>query len=72
MSVLPLVRFRLQLAALQSFPRSFTFAGTKKQQHRQVGNAVPPPLAEVMGRAVFTALVQAATTANDNARRGAA
>lgn len=61
-----------QLAALQSFPRSFTFAGTKKQQHRQVGNAVPPPLAEVMGRAVFTALVQAATTANDNTRRGAA
>ena len=61
-----------QFAALQAFPPGFAFAGAKTQQHRQVGNAVPPPLAEVMGRAVFTALVQAATTANDNTRRGAA
>jgi site-specific DNA-cytosine methylase len=45
-----------QLAALQSFPEGFEFTGTKKSQHRQVGNAVPAPLAEAVGRAVFAAL----------------
>ena len=49
-----------QLAALQSFPPGFVFAGTKTQQHRQVGNAVPPPLAEAVGRAVLAALGGAA------------
>lgn len=63
-----------QLAALQSFPPGFAFAGTKTQQHRQVGNAVPPPLAEAVGRAVLTALAKQveADAANDNAKRGAA
>lgn len=45
-----------QLAALQSFPSGFEFVGTKKSQHRQVGNAVPAPLAEAVGRAVFVAI----------------
>lgn len=45
-----------QLAALQSFPEGFVFIGNKSQQHRQVGNAVPPPLAEAVGRAVLAAL----------------
>lgn len=45
-----------QLAALQSFPRGFVFAGTKTQQHRQVDNAVPPPLAEAVGRSIRYAL----------------
>lgn len=45
-----------QLAALQSFPRDFAFSGTKTQQHRQVGNAVPPPLAEAVGRSIRYAL----------------
>lgn len=61
-----------QLAALQSFPPGAVFAGTKTQQHRQVGNAVPPPLAEAVGRAVFAALGRPACAANDNAKRGAA
>lgn len=33
-------------ARLQSFPDGFTFAGTKGQQFLQIGNAVPPLLAE--------------------------
>lgn len=62
-----------QLAALQSFPPGAVFAGTKTQQHRQVGNAVPPPLAEAVGRAVRAALAEQAEidAANDNAKRGA-
>lgn len=45
-----------QLAALQAFPPGFKFSGTKTQQHRQVGNAVPPPLAEAVGRSIRYAL----------------
>lgn len=45
-----------QLAALQSFPAGFAFTGTLTAQHRQVGNAVPPLLAEAIGRSIATAL----------------
>lgn len=61
-----------QFAALQSFPAGFEFVGTKKAQHRQVGNAVPPPLAEAVGRSVLAAIGGANVAANDNAKRGAA
>lgn len=35
-------------ARLQSFPDSFRFLGTKTQQNKQVGNAVPPILSQVI------------------------
>jgi len=46
-----------QCALLQGFPAGWTWTGNKSSQHRQVGNAVPPALAEAMGRAVRAALL---------------
>lgn len=45
-----------QCALLQGFPAGWTWTGTKSSQHQQIGNAVPPALAEAVGRAVFAAL----------------
>lgn len=43
-------------ARIQSFPDSFIFAGTKGQQLKQVGNAVPPLMAEALAKAIFYTL----------------
>jgi len=45
-----------ECALLQGFPETFQFVGKKKDQHMQVGNAVPPPLAEALGREVMRVL----------------
>ncbi len=39
-----------EAARLQGFPDSFHFTGTTIQQSHQIGNAVPPLLAEIIGR----------------------
>jgi DNA (cytosine-5)-methyltransferase 1 len=41
-----------EAARLQSFPDSFEFVGTKIQIARQIGNAVPPVLAQAVARSV--------------------
>lgn len=40
-------------ARLQSFPDDFVFLGTKTQQNRQVGNAVPPLLGYYIGKEIY-------------------
>jgi DNA (cytosine-5)-methyltransferase 1 len=44
-------------ARLQSFPDNFVFLGTRTQQNRQVGNAVPPLLGYYLGRKVRELLI---------------
>ena len=43
-------------ARLQGFPDSFEFIGTKVSVARQIGNAVPPPLARAVGEALVAQL----------------
>lgn len=45
-------------ARLQSFPDDFVFTGTKTQQNRQVGNAVPPLLGYHLGKALLNIINQ--------------
>lgn len=47
---IPTVR---ESARLQSFPDDFIFYGNKSQQYRQVGNAVPPMLGQVVAKALL-------------------
>ncbi len=47
---IPTVR---ESARLQSFPDDFIFYGNKSEQYRQVGNAVPPMLGQVVAKALI-------------------
>lgn len=49
-------------AAVQSFPDSFSFFGTKTSAYRQIANAVPPRLGEAIGKM----LTEAAELAKGN------
>ncbi|KAF8055388.1 MET1B [Scenedesmus sp. PABB004] len=45
-----------ECARSQGFPDHFYFSGNVHNRHRQVGNAVPPPLAAALGRQLRKAL----------------
>jgi len=46
----------LESAIIQTFPEDTVFAGTRSAQYRQVGDAVPPLLATVVGNAIASQL----------------
>jgi DNA (cytosine-5)-methyltransferase 1 len=41
-----------EAARLQGFPDSFVFTGTRADARKQIGNAVPPPVAEILGHEI--------------------
>ncbi len=45
-----------EMAALQGFPRDYRVNGSRRERVKQMGNAVPPPLASVMVQAVANAV----------------
>ncbi len=47
-----------EAAALQTFPLGWDFKGPQVAQYRQIGNAVPPTLAEAVARSIWTALAR--------------
>jgi DNA (cytosine-5)-methyltransferase 1 len=45
-----------QAAILQAIPEDWQIHGRKTRAYRQIGNALPPPVAEALGRSIATAL----------------
>lgn len=41
-----------ELARLQTFPLGYAFAGNRRSAHRQIGNAVPCAIGELLGREI--------------------
>ena len=43
-----------ECAAIQTFPDNYKIQGTRSQQYRQIGNAVPPKLGQALGQSLKT------------------
>lgn len=48
-------------ARLQGFPDDYAFAGSKREMTKQIGNAIPPPLAKAVGLALRQTLLKDAS-----------
>jgi DNA (cytosine-5)-methyltransferase 1 len=46
----------VELAALQGFPEGYKFVGNRRERVRQIGNAVPPPLAKRMVESIISTM----------------
>ncbi|XP_038712503.1 DNA (cytosine-5)-methyltransferase 1B-like [Tripterygium wilfordii] len=51
-----------ECARSQGFPDTYKFAGNIQHKHRQIGNAVPPPLAYALGRKLKEAVESKGST----------
>jgi DNA (cytosine-5)-methyltransferase 1 len=56
-----------ECARIQTFPDDFVFVGSRRDRAQQIGNAVPPLLAEVIARSLLNDL----STCTDRVRPGA-
>jgi DNA (cytosine-5)-methyltransferase 1 len=56
-----------EIKRLQTFPDAFQLAGTVEQQWRQIGNAVPPLLAQKLGKAILEHFLHAGLTSRQAA-----
>jgi len=57
-----------EAARIQTFPDWYRFAGEPSHRYRQVGNAVPPLLAEALGETLATSLTNGRGRANPKRR----